>query len=145
MAVMKHPMKTINKVFLTLTVCIFIGYSMSVEAGEIVFTQGEKDFIDAANNLRVVSVDGIAPLSYIDSKGGIKGIGIDLFDEVSALTGLNFEFELYESTAAALASGFDIFTNMEKKYAPEGMLLSQPYLESETVLFYNKSLDPKQL
>lgn len=109
------------------------------------FYGGGKNYIEESKTLKVVSLVGIAPLGYIDSKGNIKGIGINLFNEISKLTGLDFEYELYASVSDSLASGFDIYINAEKKYAPDDMLLSQPYLESEAILYYNKFVDPKQL
>ncbi len=131
-------------IFAAIITYILITSAQSAQAEEAFFTEEEKIFINKAPILKVVSVDGIAPLSYFDSKGNIKGIGISLFDEISRISGLSFEYALYESTIDALKSDFDIYTNTEKKYAPDNMLLSQPYLESEALLYYNKSLEPTE-
>lgn len=145
-------MNTFRKIFsrrmcilFVTTAFLFMEAVAFVHGTDIVFTKEEKDYIKDAGVLKVVSIDGIAPLSYRDDKGNIKGIGINLFEEISLLTGLNFEFELYDSVSNALVSDFDIYTNSERKYAPRQMSLSQPYLKAETILFYNKGLNPKEL
>ncbi len=61
------------------------------------------------------------------------------------MTGLVFEYKLYDSIYKALKSDSDILFGMTHNYAPAGMVLSQPYLKSETILFMNSSLDSKQL
>ena len=61
------------------------------------------------------------------------------------MTGLVFEYYLYDSIAESLVSDFDIYLNATRSYAHGDMVLSQPYLESETILFFNSSLDPNQL
>lgn len=148
---MKFPMNKFmnifNKIILILLVAniIFANFTFLTQAEVSIFTEVEREFISKSKTLKVVSLNGIAPLSYMDMKNNIRGIGINLLDEISEATGLDFEYRLYDSVSDALASDFDIFVNAEKKYAPINMLLSQPYLESEAVLFYNKSLDPKQL
>ncbi|HZJ84778.1 MAG TPA: diguanylate cyclase [Syntrophomonadaceae bacterium] len=144
---MDYLINKLNKTIICSVIIIYIliTFAQSTPAEEIFFTEEEKDFINKASVLKVISIDGIAPLSYLDSKGNIVGIGISLFDEISEISRLNFEYKLYESVADALDSNFDIYTNAEKKYAPDNMLLSQPYLESEALFYYNKSIDPKQL
>ena len=59
-------------------ICIFMGPVMPAEAEEIYFTQVEKDYINRATVLKVVSINGVAPLSYLDSRGTVKGIGISI-------------------------------------------------------------------
>jgi len=124
---------------------LIIGVTPSVKAEEIAFTREEMDCINSTKVLKAVSIDGIAPLSYRDSKGTIKGIGVSILDSISHMTGLAFEYELYDSIADSLESGFDIYFNAAHPYAPDDMVLSRPYLVSETILYLNSSVDPQNL
>lgn len=95
--------------------------------------------------IKAASIDGGAPLHYLDSKGGIKGIAVRVLDEIAKMTGLVFEYELYDSIADALESDADIFFGLTPHYTPPDMILSQPYLKSQTILFANSSLNPNEL
>ena len=131
-------------IFIIIT-CIFTGFIMPVEAEEIYFTQEEKDYLAKGIVLKAASIEGGAPLHNRDSKYEIKGIAVNVLNEISYITGIVFEYYLYKSIDDALNSKPDIAFGMTKEYVPPGMALSKPYLESETILFYNKSIDPKQL
>lgn len=123
---------------------IVIGIASPVEA-ELYLTQEEKDYIGKGTVLKVASLDGVAPLHYTDSKGEIKGIGIRVLDEISDMTGLIFEYKLYQSIEEALENHFDMYLGATHPYAPDDMILSQPYLKSATILYINSSLDSNQL
>ena len=95
--------------------CVLISSPADASAHRPCFTPEQREYMNKAPVLKVVSMDGIAPLSFSDSDGEIKG------------------------------SDFDLYTNAEKRYAPEGLKLSRPYLESETILYINSKVDPKEL
>ncbi len=119
--------------------------ALPVKAHEIFFTQEEKEYLGKAPILKAASIDGGAPLHYIDSKGEIKGIAIKVLDEIANIAGLVFECCLYESIEEVVRSQPDIYLGVTEEYVPPNIALSVPYLKSETVLFYNKSVDPKCL
>lgn len=126
-------------------VCLFGGITTPVNAGTIDLTEEEQAYINETVVLKAASISGGAPHHYFNSKGEIKGIAVSVLDEIAALTGLKIEYRLYESITDAFSSGADLFFGVSKEYAPPGASLSKPYLKSETILFYNSSLDPTQL
>lgn len=138
---------TFKTVALMLAILLYAlaGLALPGKAAEVSFTQEELDYINQAAVLKAVSIDGIAPLSYKDAQGDIKGIGVSLLGKISAITGLVFEYELYGSVAESLDSNFDLYFNAASSYAPDNLFLSRPYLESETILYMNSSADPQQL
>lgn len=130
---------------LLLAVCLFMGFAVPARAEGVTFTQEEKDYLAEAKVLKAVSIEGVAPLHYRDSKGEIKGIAVNVLKEISKMTGITIEYILYDSVDHAFDSDFDVFFGLSRQYARPGIMLSTPYLESETVLYYHTSLDPKQL
>ena len=129
---------------LLVMVCI-CGFSLSASAEETDFDREEKDYIASSAVLKAASIDGGAPFHYRDSKGEVKGIAVSVLDEIASMTGLKIDYNLYDSISDAAGSGADILFGVTKEYAPPGVILSVPYLESETILYYNSQLDPKQL
>ncbi len=104
-------------------------------------TEEEKNYIARGMVLKGVTIDGVAPLHHTNSNGEIKGIAIRILDEISEMTGLKFEYELYNSVDEALKSDYDIYLSATHSYAPANMILSHPYLKSETILFANSSVN----
>lgn len=123
-----------------------IGIEM-VEATNIqnLLTQEERDYIEELPSIRAVSIKGGAPLHYVDGDGEIRGIAIQVIEQISNLTGLHFEYELFDSVQEALDSDGDILFGVTYDYVPEKMTLSDPYLESEVILFTNSDLASKDL
>lgn len=145
---MGRLVRIFNKRLLTFIIIslVFVFTSTQiVKAEEIVFTKEEKDYLAQGVVLKAVSIDGAAPLHYKDCQGEIKGIAVNVLDEIASMTGLVFEYHLYESTSEALDSGYDIVFGLSKEYATPNLILSKTYLEAEIILYYNKSLDPKRL
>jgi diguanylate cyclase (GGDEF)-like protein len=116
----------------------------AVEA-EDYLTAEELDYIESRSTLRAASSDGAAPLTFTDSKGEIRGIFKRVMDRIAEMTGLVFEYELYDSVEKVFGSGGDIVYGVSPNYAPEGMVLSQPFLITETILYTNISLRTDQL
>ena len=125
-------------------VFLFVGAGRPINV-ELYLTQGERDYIAGRGVIRAASIAGGAPLHYRDSKGEIRGIAVNVLKEIADMTGLAVEYELYDNVSLAFNSGADIFFGVTTQYAPEGMILSKPYLKSDTVLFMNSSLDYKRL
>ncbi|MCK9216668.1 MAG: GGDEF domain-containing protein [Firmicutes bacterium] len=132
-----------NVVFTIVVIMFLLGAATA--QGQLDLTEEEKDYIARGIVLKGVTIDGVAPLHYTNSDGEIKGITIRILDEISEMTGLKFEYELYNSVDEALKSDYDIYLSATGSYAPADMILSHPYLKSETILFINSSVDPNYL
>lgn len=129
----------------TLAACIFIGFAIPAKAEGISFTQEEQEYLEKETILKAASIDGVAPLHYRDSKGEIKGIAVNVLKEIADMTGITFEYHLYDSVDDVYNNEFDVFFGLSEQYTRLGIALSTPYLETETVLFYNKSIDATRL
>lgn len=142
---MRKNNKGFRKVIWIIVLLILImGVNIPVEA-ELFLTQEEKDYIDEKNVIRAASIIGGAPLHYLDSKGEIRGIAVKVLDEISNMTGLIFEYELYDSVEETFASNSDLYFGLTKHYTIPGISLSHSYLQSETNLFIRSTLDSTQL
>jgi diguanylate cyclase (GGDEF)-like protein len=137
--------KAVLPVSIVVFIYIFVGTALPVMAGKVFFTEEEQDYIAGGTVIKAASIDGGAPLHYFNSKGEIKGIAVSVLDEITAMTGLTIHYELYDSISDAVNSGADLLFGVTKEYAPPGTVLSRPYLRSETILFYNSSLNPANL
>lgn len=137
--------KKISKgVVLIILFCASLGAAVKVEA-QPALTREEQDYVKEGNIIQAVSLDGAAPLQYSDANGEVRGISKEVLEEISKLTGLVFEYRLYDTLQDAFNSGADLFFGIPHHYAPEGMVLSLPYLESETILYMNSSINPTEL
>lgn len=137
--------KIFKKVILTIIgLFLIMRTAMPVEA-EWSLTQEEKAYIARGTVIKAVSLDGIAPIQYTDANGEVRGISKRVLEKISDMTGLIFEYKLYDSLDEAFKSDSDIFFGIPNNYAPTDMLLSRPYLKSETILYINSSLDSEQL
>ncbi|GAB1433384.1 hypothetical protein MASR2M29_20100 [Spirochaetota bacterium] len=126
-------------------ICISVLVAMPLHGGSVSFSREETDYLAKTKVFKAASIDGGAPHHYKDSKGEIKGIAINVLKEIEAITGITVEFHLYATVSQALSSDSDIFFGLTKEYNSSNLALSEPYLYSETVLFYHKSLNPTQL
>lgn len=134
-----------KKVILMIIGLFFMMSSMIPVDAQWSLTEEEKAYVKKGMVIKAVSLEGIAPLQYTDSKGEVQGISKRVLEEISDMTGLVFEYRLYDSLEEGFNSGADIFFGIPHNYTPEGMTLSLPYLKSETILYINSSLDSKQL
>lgn len=130
---------------LALVACIFMGFAVPAKAEGISLTQEEKEYLAEAGVLKAVSIDGAAPLHYRNSEGEIKGIAINVLEEIAKMTGITFEYNLYNSIDDISGSDYDVIFGLSRQYTRPGIALSSSYLETETVLFYHKSIDATQL
>jgi two-component system sensor histidine kinase EvgS len=112
---------------------------------QAILTKEEQDYIDKRNVIKAVSIHGAAPIQYADANGEVKGISKELLDKISSMTGLVFEYQLHDTFDEAFNSGADIIFGIPYNYAPEDMVMSIPFLESETILYLNSSVDPNEL
>jgi len=133
----------LSKIFI-IGVFFIVGFYLPVEAA-VSFTPEEKLYIAEQDALKAVTIGGAAPIQYIDSNGEIRGISKEVLSEISDMTGLDFEYGIYNTMGEALESGFDIFFGIPFNYASKDMVLSHPFLKSETILFINSSMDSTRL
>lgn len=112
------------------------------------FTEEEKKFIASQDVIRIGYIQDRIPVSFTDKNGEFAGISRYIFDRVSELCGLRFEYvELPEGEVTYdflldqklnLVSSVDY--NEENKHA-RGILMSNPYLSSRKVVVARKGLE----
>lgn len=108
-------------------------------------TEAESTYIKNSGIIKAVSLAGVAPLQYLNSRGEIRGISWRVLEEISGITGLTFEYQLYNTVEEGLRSDGDIYFTANKNYAPQDMILSIPFFNTQTILFMNSKLDAKNL
>lgn len=134
-----------NSLIVWLLLLIFLMGAAEPPVVQLELTQEEQAYIAERKVISAVSIDGVAPLHYRDSKGKINGIAISVLNKISDMTGLLFEYDLRETVAEALASDADIIFGITPYYAPAEMTLSKSYMQAETILFINSSVDTNKL
>lgn len=122
-----------------------LGDMISRKQPQLNLSQEEKDYILKREPISAGSIDGGAPLHYKNSKGEITGIAVSVLDKIEEITGLKFEYNLYESISDVFESNDDIAFGLTPEYAPKDIPLSISFLESETILFKNASIDSNNL
>ena len=120
-------------------------YTTAIGKEVLKLTDEEKEYINNRGTIIAGTIDGVAPLHYINSKGEKQGIGINVLEYIGEISGLEFEYIFYKTIDEVLKGDSDIAIGMPPEYAPENMMLSNPYLEAETVLFMQKRLNPNEL
>jgi len=133
----------LSKIFI-IGVFFIAGFYLPVEAA-VSLTLEEEMYIAGQDVLKAVTIGGVAPIQYMASNGEIHGISRDIMNEISDMTGLAFEYGIYNTTNEALKSDFDIIFGIPLTYASEDMVLSHPFLKSQTILYINSSLDSTRL
>lgn len=69
-----------------------VGRSASVLNQQIFqLSDEEKQWIKQHNKVRVVAIDGFAPLTFTDDEGNYRGITVDMLAQIRLRTGLDFE------------------------------------------------------
>lgn len=123
-----------------------VGFNPVQRIPTVALTTEEKAYLADLAPLRAGVVDGAAPLLYLSSRGQVQGIGVRILNEVAARTGFVVEYHVYSDQRALLADpSVDVFPIIDPNYAPDGMVLSDPYLFTETVLFINKNISAEKL
>ena len=75
-------------------VCSFSGISANAEEvqPETEFTEEEKEYAASCGTLKVGYVRDRKPISFHDDAGELGGISRNIFDRISEITGLKFEY-----------------------------------------------------
>lgn len=115
---------------------------------ELVLTQAEKDYIASLGKLKVGVASYKAPIQFTDSKGNVKGIGIDILKRISELTGLQFEYIIMSSQAELLEKlkngEIDLTPAMPYEYdkaEERNIVFTRSYMVSPLMLAVNKNTD----
>lgn len=118
--------------------------SQTLSAEEL-FTPEEREYISTRPAINAASINGAAPLSFSDEKGQIQGIFMLIMEKISEISGLAFNYSLYDSTADIMKNNPEIIYGITPSYSTGGILLSEPFLETKTILFMNSSVSPDSL
>lgn len=111
-------------------------------------TDEEQSYIANRGPVRAVSVDGSGPIQYTDAQGRIRGIAVQILQEIGKRTGLSFEYLLYKEIGdvhAAYSDGTDILFGIPDQYIRPEYTVSKPLLHSQTILYANKNIEPHNL
>ncbi|NLB87760.1 MAG: GGDEF domain-containing protein [Syntrophomonadaceae bacterium] len=119
-------------------------YSLSLSLLPLL-TEEEKEYIANAPVIKAGTINGVAPLIFLDEKGNIQGVFQKVLQNISEISGLKFECTIYDSGYDLMNSDVDIIYGISTNYAQDYMLLSDPFLETETVLYINSSVNPDEL
>jgi diguanylate cyclase (GGDEF)-like protein len=140
----KILLKNILILITSLLFILFLSLASTI-AQSLELNQKEQDYIANRGPVKAISIDGGAPLFYKNSAGEIKGISINLLEEIATMTGLTFQYQLYDTVAEMLKADSDMVMGLSKEYQLPNFTLSLPYLHTETILYYNSSLNPNEL
>lgn len=77
--------------FLMVTLSISTVFAQANDFMDLLSTE-EKNYIAQENTLNVIFSPNKGPIQYTDSTGMQKGISLDLLNQISDITGLNFEY-----------------------------------------------------
>lgn len=111
---------------------------------KIVLTREEEHYIENRKPISAASIEGVAPLHYRNLKGEIVGIAARTLDNIATMTGLTFDYELYESVEVAFNSDSDIIVGVSPLYTPENLTVTEPYLYSKSILFTVQKMKVEQ-
>lgn len=117
------------------------------EIQENSFTEQEKEYIEKSGTLKVGYVHDRRPVSFRGEKDELTGISRSIFDRISEISGLDFEYvELPAGSVTydyLLGEEFDLVTGVEynkENQAARGILISEPYLSSRKVIVAKEGL-----
>ncbi len=112
------------------------------------FTAEEKAYIDSHKKLKVGYVQDRIPICFKDENGEAAGISRYIFDRVSEISGLDFEYVALPEGSVTydylLKENFDLVTSVEyneENKKARGILISEPYLSSRKVVVAKENLN----
>lgn len=136
---LNQAMQQIQSTYPTLLEELLVAYYPIYE--QQFFTREEAEYIENARTLRVAYVSGRKPLSYTDESGELAGISREIFDRISELSGLQFEYvELPEGDINydfLLEQKIDLITGVEYNSTnmnAKGIFMSRPYISARKVM-----------
>lgn len=135
-----------RRIFLTtvmLLATLFVLFATT--DASLVFSGEELEYLEKAPILKIAYFDQAAPLIYKDNSGNPRGISKEVVDLIAEKSGLQLEYVFISSPSDLEVSSIDLLVGISPEYAPQGVLLSQPYLRVESVLYMHKNVKPDQL
>lgn len=109
-------------------------------------SEEDKEYIESLGTIKVLMIDGNAPLHWIDSEGNPKGISISYLQEFARVTGLKYEVVpviSYEEAIEELNKGdITLFIGLDRGSELQKdleLILSAAYLDSNRILVFNKN------
>ena len=115
------------------------------------FSKEEINFIQESDVIRVAYTSNNIPVSYTDTKGNYNGITHEILDNISKITGLQFEY--VEIPDTNIDSDFfsendiDLIADVENNKVNKKLssyYLSVPYLSSQKIFVGKEELDFKE-
>ena len=82
---------------------------------------------------------GLAPFSYLDKSGELQGIFRQVLERISEVSGLKFKYQVFSSIQDYENTNESEVVFIISNYASEDLMLSQPFFESEAVLYMNSN------
>ena len=118
--------------------------------GTIELTDEEQDYVNSHGPLRIGYVQDRIPISFSDENGELAGVSRYIFDRVSELSGLEFEYVPLPNGDVTydylLDGAFDLVSSVEynkENQTARGILISNPYLSGKKVVVARDGLDFK--
>ncbi len=140
----------IRKILAAVTAAFMLAGSVNVYASgqSPSFTPEEEAFIASRKSVRIGFVADRIPVSFADENGDLAGISRYIFDRVSELSGINFEYVALPEGEITydylLDGGFDLVSSVEynkENQNANGILISEPYLRSKKVVVAKEGID----
>lgn len=142
----KYSLKKICTVMLVLAAMIFFNCTAVFAeeeslAREDIFTSEELEYIEGCDTLVVGYVQDRKPVSFKGENGELDGISRKIFDRISEISGLDFEYKAIPEGNVTyqdlLDRGFDFVTSVEyneENQKARGILISDPYFSRRKVI-----------
>ncbi len=131
---------------LLLSPAAFAGEGEAAPALEL--TREERAFIDDYGAVRVGYVQDRPPVSFTGEDGTLSGMSRYIFDEISRLSGIEFEYVPLPAGAVTYdyltSHDIDLVSSVERNTENEnarGILISHPYLSSRKVIVAREDLE----
>ena len=119
-----------------------------IAEGEPDFTPEERDFIASHDSLRIGYVQDRVPVSFTGEDGELAGISRYIFDHVSELCGIEFDYVPLPAGDVTydylLSADLDLVSSVEynkENQNARGILISNPYLSSRKVVVARDGLE----
>ncbi len=122
-----------------------LSISLPLFGDPVRFTPRELEYIANAPPIKIAYFDRTAPLIYLDNHQEPQGIFKRVADLVLERSGLKGEYHYYSDRQDIFTSDADLMIGIAPEYAPNHMSFSEPYLTVQTVLYFNKRVNPDQL
>lgn len=112
------------------------------------YSREEKEFVKNVGTLRVAYIADRKPLSFTNEDGEFDGISRELFDKLSQLSGLQFEYVALPEGSITYKflqeQKIDLITGVEYNSTnmnAGGMLLSTPYISARKMIVTQKDFE----